>query len=122
MAAFPAWVKVGWRDSGEKPSPVVLRSEMERGIAKQRRIAADAVVTQQITAYFDTAAEADDFEDWVYTEIGGGTDWFDFTNPRNSVVVSARIVGGDIGKLVPSNRTWALTMRQFTIEYVRAAI
>lgn len=120
--AFPAYVKLGWKDSGEQPKPVVARTDMERGIAKQRRIAADTVVTMEITAYFDTALEASDFEDWIYLDIGGGADWFDFTHPRTGAVVLARIVGGDIGKLVPSNRTWSMTMRQFKIEYVRVAL
>ncbi len=122
MAVFPSTIKLGWQGTGEKPTSVVMRSEMERGIAKQRRIAADTVVTTTVIVYFDTALEASDFEDWVYTAIGGGTDWFDFTHPRTNTVVSARIVGGDIGELIPSNRTWAYSMRQFKVEYVRAAL
>ena len=122
MAAFPSYVKLGWRESSEEHKPVVTRSEMDRGIAKQRRIAADTVVTVPTTTYFDTALEASDFEDWVYQQIGGGADWFDFTNPRTGLVVQARIVGGDIGKLVPSNRMWSKTMRQLKVEYVRPAI
>ena len=118
--AFPAYVLYGWSDSGEQHRPVVERSEMERGIPKQRRISADVLVTIPLTLYFETAANAADFETWVYT--GGGLDWFDFPLPRTGTVVQARIVGGDIGMLKPSIRTWAKTERQVKLEYVRTAL
>lgn len=117
--AFPLYVKISWQDSGESHKPVVERSEMERGIPKQRRINADVLVTVPITLYFDTAVEAADFETWFYTE---GMGWFDFTLPRTGAVVQARIVGGDIGTLKPSNRTWSMTERQVKLEYVRTAL
>ncbi len=122
MAAFPAYVKLGWRDGGEMPTSVVLRSEMERGIAKQRRFAADRTVTMDVTAYFDSAADATNFETWVDSTIDGGASAFDFVVPRSGATVSARIVGGDIGKLVPSNRMWSRTMRSFKVEWQRSAI
>jgi len=120
--AWPSYVKIGWKDSGEKPRPVVERSDMERGIAKQRRISADTVVEVPVTVYFDTAAHAADFETWVYVDLNGGVNWFDFTLPRTGAVVQARIVGGDIGILKPALNTWARSMRQMKLEYVRAAL
>lgn len=122
MAAFPSYVRIGWKDSGEQASPVVARSEMERGIAKQRRIAADAVVTVPLTLYFGSAADADAFETWVYTVIAGGAAWFDFTSLRTGGTVSARIVGGDIGQLKPSTNTWARSERSLKLEYVRPTL
>jgi len=122
MATFPSYVRVGWKDSGEQSTPVVVRSEMERGIAKQRRIAADTVVTVPLTLYFNTAADAAAFETWVYTVIAGGASWFDFTSPRTGGTVSARIVGGDIGQLTPSTATWARSQRSLKLEYVRATL
>lgn len=124
MPAFPSYVKLGWKDTGEQPAPVVARSEMERGIAKQRRIAADTVVTVPLTLYFDTAADAANFESWFYSAAGAnaGAAWFDFTLPRTGAVVQARIVGGDLGSLVPASRNWAFSQRQLKLEYVRAAL
>jgi hypothetical protein len=122
MATFPNYVKLGWRDTAEQPAPVVLRSEMDRGIAKQRRVSADTVVTVPVTAYFDSATDSANFETWVYTTIHGGADWFDFTLPRTGATVQARIVNGDIGALQPTNKTWAYSQRQFKLEYVRAAL
>ena len=122
MAAFPGYVKLGWRDSGEQPRPVVLRLDVERGIARQRRTAADTVVSLPLTLYFDSAADATSFETWFYGTINAGADWFTFTSLRTGANVNARIVGGDMGKLVPSNKTWARTMRQVTLEWVVAAL
>jgi hypothetical protein len=123
MATLPSYVKLGWRDGSERATPVVLRSEMERGVAKQRRIAADAVVTQTITLYFLTTADSLAFEAWFYSAAGGnaGAAWFDMKLPRVGVV-SARVVGGDLGTLKPLTSFWAACERSVQIEYVRATL
>lgn len=122
MATWPSYAKLAWADTAEQPAPVVQRSEMDRGVAKQRRTQADAVVTCPVTVYFNSAADAASFETWVYTTLNGGMDWFDFTSLRTGATLSMRIVGGDIGALVPSTRTWARSQRSFKIEFVRAAL
>lgn len=119
MATFPSYVKLGWRDTAEKPTPVVLRSEMEKGLARQRRVAADSVVTVPVTAYFDTAADSLAFETWFFGDVGAGAAWFDFTLPRSGAVTQARVVGGDIGQLKPATKNWAFSERTFQLEYVR---
>lgn len=124
MATFPAYVKLGWQGSGEKPTPVVARTEMDRGIAKQRRIAADAVVTLSAVLFFQSDADAQAFEDWFYSAAGanGGAGFFDFTSLRTGGTVSMRIVSGDIGELTPSTATWARSQRPVKFEYVRPAL
>ncbi|MFN4360518.1 MAG: hypothetical protein ACK4F4_07320 [Hylemonella sp.] len=119
MATFPTYVKLGWRDSGETHRPIVDRVDMDRGIPKQRVNASDVLVTVPLTLMFDSASDADDFEDWFYTE---GMAWFDFTLPRNGTVVQARIVGGDIGTLVPKRGDWVYSQRQVKLEYVRPVL
>lgn len=119
MATFPSYVKLGWRDHAEKPTPLVVRSEMERGVARQRRTHADSLVTVPVTAYFDTAADSLAFETWFFGDVAAGAAWFDFTLPRTGTVTQARVVGGDIGSLKPSTKNWALSERTFQLEYVR---
>lgn len=121
---FPSYVKLGWNDSGEQHRPVVERAEMERGIPKHRRREADALVTVPLTLYFDTKQNAADFEDWFYSPTGanGGAGWFDFTLPRTSAVVQARIPGGDIGTLQPLKGNWERSRRQVKLEYVRVSL
>jgi len=119
MATFPSYVKLGWKDSAESHKPIVERSEMDRGIPKQRRTQADVLVTVPVTLFFDSLANAADFETWFYAN---GMGWFDFTLPRTGTVVEARIVGGDIGSLVPLRGNWARSQRQAKLEYMRQSL
>lgn len=120
MATFPSYVRIGLSGIGEQHTPIVQRTEMERGIPKQRRIAADALVKMPMTLYFDSRADAESFENWFYG--GEGMGWFDLVHPRSRLKVSARIVGGDIGTSTPSNQTWSYSERQVAVEYVRPSL
>ena len=121
MATLPAYVKIGFPQAEEAAS-VVMRSEMERGIAKQRRIAADAVVTQEVTLYFNTKQNSIDFETWVKTDIDAGTSFFDWTDLRTGSTLQVRIVEGKLGALTPATVNWAYSQRKVKLEWVRAAI
>ena len=121
METFPNYVKV-LVGASEQPKPVVIRSEMERGVPKQRRISSDTMVTVPVNLYFETPQNASDFESWVYSNIGGGADWFTWVNPRTGSNVQARIVGGDIGSLKSMTGTWSgMSTRSLNIEYLRSA-
>ena len=120
MAAFPD-VKYDWRDLGEDPEPVVERTQMERGVPKQRRINSDVRVEVPITVHFDSKAEAADFETWFFTTINAGQDWFDLTHPRTGAVVQARVVGGKLGPLSYLNPTLEASKRTLKVEYWRSA-
>lgn len=98
--------------------PMVLRSDMERGIPKQRRAGADVLVRVPCSLVFRSAADAAAFESWFYAE---GSGWFDFTLPRTGAVVQARIIGGDIGGLTPLTPAWNASERSVVLEYVRPA-
>lgn len=122
MATFPAYVRYG-PPGVEQAAPVVLRTDMDRGISKQRRTAADAIVQAALVLIFDKPSDAVAFETWVYTEIGGGADWFTWTNPRTGITTQARIVGGDIGRLEAMGIGWRqVSRRNVTLEYVRSAL
>ena len=122
-ATWPTYARVSVGSFSEHPSPVVMRSEMERGVPKQRRIASDSLVSIPLTVFFTTRADAANFETWFYTQINGGADFFLWKNPRTDQIVSARIVGGDIGALTPSHGTWKREhcQRSMTLEYLRSA-
>lgn len=123
MPTLPSYVKLGWRDSSERATPVVARSEMEKGVAKQRRTAADAIVTQAVTLYFMSMADSLAFDTWFYSAAGAnaGAAWFDMKLPRVGFV-SARVVGGDLGEFRPITSDWAVGQRIVQIEYVRATL
>lgn len=118
MAAFPPDLKILF-DTSEAPAPVVIRSEMERGVPKQRRTAADALVTVPISVIFFTKQQAADFETWFSGEINAGVDFFDWTDPRTGALREARIVGGQLGELIPLRESYNMSRRSMTLEYVR---
>lgn len=120
MAAFPD-VKYDWSDLSITPEPVTERSEMERGIPKQRRTASDARVEVQMTLRFDTKTEALAFETWFFDTINAGQDWFDWTHPMTGSVVQARVVNGQLGPLKFENPTMHASNRTLKIEYWRPA-
>lgn len=121
MATFPTYVKI-LIGSSESPKSVVMRSEMERGKPKQRRIASDTMVTVPVDLFFETKQNATDFETWVYSQIGGGANEFNWTNPRTGTTVLASIVGGELGALKPATGVWSgMSMRSMQLEYLRSA-
>lgn len=122
METFPSYARIQFRNAGEQPSSVLVRSDMERGVAKQRRVAADAIVRVPLALLFRTSADAASFETWFYTAINAGADWFNWTDPRTGTTREARVVGGEIGTLVPLSNTWAFAERELVIEYIRSAL
>ena len=121
MAAFFPGARYDWRDLTETPDAVVERSEMERGIPKQRRTASDARVEVTITLHFDTAAEITAFETWFYTTVNAGQDFFDWVHPRTGGTLQARMVGGELGPLRYLRRPLDKATRSIKLEYWRSA-
>ena len=113
-------MRYDWRDFSETPEPVVERSQMERGVPKQRRISSDARVEVQLTLHFDSAAEIAAFEAWFYTTIKAGQDWFDWPHPRTGATLQARIVGGELGALSYLAPTLGWAKRGLKLEYWRS--
>ena len=119
MATFPSWVK--YELGSEDAASAVERTEMERGVPKQRRANSDVLVQQDITIFFRTTAEASTWDTFFYTTIKAGQDWFDFTPIRTGVMVQARVVGGNPGKLTKGTKTWVYSQRTLRIEWLRNA-
>ena len=121
MAAWPAYALIGFPQA-EEPASALMRSEMERGPAKQRRITADVTVTQEITVYFNTKQRGIDWETWFYTTINAGADYFDWTDLRTGTPRQVRIKEGKPGALKPATVNWAYQQRTMTIEWQRSAL
>lgn len=118
MATLPSYIAVRFPDYGEQFDPSVLRSEMERGVPKQRVVNTHVLQQIQATFLFSSAADAAAFEDWYFNDLGR-VDWFDMTHPRTGATIQARFVGGDIGTLVPLIPTFSYAYRSVTLEYLR---
>lgn len=101
MATFPTYVKTVWNQTTEQVNPVVIRSEMERGVPKQRRQSTNPMANLSLTLVFGHKKRIEDFESWFYNDIGAGALFFDFTHPRTGETIQARIVGGQLGQVTP---------------------
>ena len=124
MATFPSDVQCVLGTYSEDRAPVVLRSDMERGLPKQRRMASDTLVAVQVTLQFKDAAHNDAFEAWFDSQAGSGANFFTWVHPRTGTTVQARIVGGKLGPLAPLHGTWRAgrqrCRRDATFEYLRS--
>lgn len=118
MAKLPDYVVMTTNGAGEEFDPAIVRSEMERGLAKQRKRDSRVVMQVACTLFFKSTADTVSFEDWYFDTIKRDG-WFDWRNPRTRQVHSVRFVGGAIGKLTPLAAHYAVATRQATVEYLR---
>ncbi len=123
-ATFPTDVHVVLGGFSEERGSAVMRSEMEIGVPKQRRMASDVLVSVRATLQFKDSDHATAFETWFDTQIGSGADWFNWAHPRTGVQVQARIVGGQLGALTSVHGTWRAgrqrCRRDVTFEYLNS--
>lgn len=121
MASLPSNVKFGWRDMRESRDPVVERTQMERGVPKQRRVTSDVRREIEVTLHFDSKAILASFETWFDSTIHSGQDFFDFVNPRTGAAQQGRFVGGELGPVTFLNPTLEKSSRSAKIEYWTAS-
>ncbi|KAB7767630.1 hypothetical protein [Xanthomonas maliensis] len=118
MASFPPYVGVLYDTVRSSFDPSVLRTDMERGVPKQRMLNSQVLVKIAMTLDFATPTDAIRFENWYFDEIHR-IDWFEFTHPLTGMKVHARFDGGVLGELRPvegADRPW---QRDVTVEYLR---
>jgi hypothetical protein len=119
--AFPTYVTVLVDGYGEAHAPTSIRTEMARGMPKQRKTQSDVLISIPMTLLFTTAAYAASFEEWYYVTQKAETSFWDWTDPRTGTVRSARAVSESLGPLVPEgDGTFVWTKRTLTIEYLRS--
>lgn len=118
MAALPDYVIVLLDGYSEQFDPGVASSEMERGLSKLRVAQSRVVVGVSAALVFETAADATAFETWYFTDIRR-IGWFDWLDPRTSVLRTVRFRGGDIGALEALAPGVELSRRRVTLEYLR---
>lgn len=118
MATFPSFAIPLTDTVGETFDPSVLRTEMERGVPKERIENSRVLATVSMTVLFTTKADANAFVDWYFDTIGR-IGWFDFTHPRTGQTLQARFVGGQIGSLKAESGPVGRHTCPLSIEYLR---
>lgn len=118
MAKLPEYVVLTMSGAGEEFDPAVVRSEMERGLPKQRLQSRSVVVQVSCTLHFRSRQDTLAFDTWYFDAIKR-IGWFDWFDGRAGVVRSVRFAGGAIGKLTPLRARYAVATRTATLEYLR---
>lgn len=118
MAQLPEYVEIRFAGYGETFDPSVERTEMERGVPKERLSNSQVMQELAMTLQFKGAANLQNFEDWYFGEIKR-IGWFQMLHPRTGQTITARFKGGSIGSLVPLIPGFKLSTRDVVVEYLR---
>lgn len=117
MAALPDYVSLLLAGQGDAFDPSVIRSEVERGLAKQRVGNSRVVRKLNATLHFESQADANAFEAWYFHTIRR-IGFFDVRHPRTGVLIPMRFEGGNIGELVPAVNGYHIASRAVVLEYL----
>ena len=118
MAALPAYVLVLLDGYSEEFDPGVIKSEMERGLAKMRVGQSRVVKSIAVNLVFETQADANSFETWYFDTIKR-IGWFDWLDPRTNALRPVRFKDGTLGAIAPLAGAFGLSKRSATLEYLR---
>lgn len=118
MASMPSVARVVFDGQGRSFDPSVLRTEMERGVPKQRLENSQVLMKQSMTLYFTGMDAVLIFEDWYFDEIGR-IGWFTMVHPFTGQAVTARFEGGALGQLAPDEKEAGDYRMDVVVEYLR---
>lgn len=118
MDIFPAQPRLLSASYSEEFDPSVERTEMERGVPKQRLINSQVMCQLKCVVLFDSSEDVAAFEAWYFGQIRR-IGWFTVAHPRTGEALSARFEGGRLGALVPVNNNRRRWRRDVTLEYLR---
>lgn len=118
MSMLPASTLVRMEGLSDSWEPAVERTEMERGVPKQRLVNSQVLAKLNVTLYFRKPADADAFEEWYFNDIKR-IGWFQIRHPRNGKLLTVRFQGGAVGELTLIDETDFDTGRRVVLEYLR---
>lgn len=118
MPAWPTYAKLLMEGYAEEFDPSVERTEMERGVPKERTLNSQVLDTINASVLFRSAADIAAFEAWYFTELNR-VGWFTMSHPRTGAPINARFQGGKLGRLAPIAPRFAAGMRDVVLEYLR---
>lgn len=118
MASLPSVVRVIFDGQARSFDPSVLRTEMERGVAKQRVENSQVQMKQSMSLYLSSREDIDTFDAWYFDEIRR-IGWFTMVHPYSGQIITARFEGGALGQLVPDDKTVGDYRMDVVVEYLR---
>ena len=118
MATLPSYVRVlaaGYEEQRGKGG--VVRSSMESGPAKQRRVQSRLLVTRPMTLLIETVVNYLAWIAWVKTDLQSGNDWFSWIDPVDGVGKQARIINGQYSaRPIKGKAAWIVSLQLETWE------
>lgn len=118
MENFPEYVQIFLADYSEEFDPAVERTEMERGVPRQRVLNTHVLQLVNASILFRSKQDVEDFEAWYFNSLKR-ISWFNLKHPRTGQVVRARFQGGKIGGLQPLSPRFSFAKRDVVLEYLR---
>ncbi|MFD2755670.1 hypothetical protein [Comamonas terrae] len=118
MASLPSYVLVLLDGYAEDQESGVTKSEMERGLSKLRIGQSRVAKTISVNLVFESASDANNFEDWYFGEIKR-IGFFDWLDPRTNMLRSVRFKDGALGQIQPMSGGFGMSKRSAVLEYLR---
>jgi len=118
MTSLPSVARVIFDGQVRSFDPSVLRTEMERGVPKQRLENSQVLVKQSMSIYLASIADVEAFEAWYFDEIKR-IGWFSMVHPYTGKTITARFEGGAIGSLSPDVKFAGDYRMDVVVEYLR---
>jgi hypothetical protein len=116
MATFPAYAVLLKDGFSRQRESAVERTPMEDGMQKQLRTKSRVLLKRPLTYGFASLADYNSFITWFQTDVDYGAMWFDWTDPVDSTLKTARIEGGQLRDERPDNATLTYWVVTFTLE------
>lgn len=117
MASLPEYVSILFPGQSESFDPAIVRTEMERGLAKQRVGNSKVLRKLNATLLFASQVDVNAFEDWYFNGIKR-IGFFEVRHPRTGRLTSMRFEGADIGELLPAVNGYHVATRAVVLEYL----
>lgn len=93
MIDFPDYALILAEGYAEEPDYGLVRTEMDGGIAKQRRRFSVPVISRSVTVKVISDADRARFDAWFRRDANGGASWFNWLDPVDGVRKRARVTG-----------------------------
>lgn len=95
MATWPFYAKFLADGFSVRRESALMRTDMETGPAKQARVRSRVLVQRSGSILLETKAEYLAFVAWFANDISEGASWFDWTDPVDGVLKTARIAASE---------------------------
>ncbi len=118
MAAFPSYPEILSETVREAFPPSIVRTEMERGLPKQRIENTKVLAKLSMTVLLMSAADVSAFVNWYLDELQRVAE-FDLVHPRTGQVVKARFAPDGFGEVKAEVKRFGRATCALELEYLR---